>query len=347
MRRSAISALTTLALLGAGTLAGTPAVAAPLACGGISTGSFSGSAGGSEYLCAKEGDLLDVRIGDVHATQPSLGYDEVYYKLGRYTLGKDTINKKFDDWCEANGQIQAATATAASTLKDPSSFTCQIPVGQETAESIAPMKTVVVGPRGDLYLTDGHHTLTSFIETADGGPDLHVRLRVLGNLSGLTEGAFWTEMEKNKWVWSRDVDGNQVPVQSLPKSVGLANFADDKYRSLMYFSRDIGFAAGSIPFQEFYWGAWVRDTAPVDLTNWNRDDLSSYLSTVKSVTKAQTALVGDAVVDSGFTATDLGVLPAWNDGKAESKGEFAKLSKPYTDDKPGKIAYALAYKATL
>ena len=99
---------------------------APLACGGISTGSFSGSAGGSEYLCAKEGDLLDVRIGDVHATQPSLGYDEVYYKLGRYTLGKDTINKKFDDWCEANGQIQAATATAASTLKDPSSFTCQL-----------------------------------------------------------------------------------------------------------------------------------------------------------------------------------------------------------------------------
>ena len=34
---------------------------------------------------------LDVRIGDVHATQPSLGYDEVYYKLGRYTLGKDEL----------------------------------------------------------------------------------------------------------------------------------------------------------------------------------------------------------------------------------------------------------------
>ncbi|MDF2899606.1 MAG: chromosome partitioning protein ParB, partial [Rhodococcus erythropolis] len=46
MRRSAISALTTLVLLGAGTLVSTPAVAAPLACGGISTGSFSGSAGG-------------------------------------------------------------------------------------------------------------------------------------------------------------------------------------------------------------------------------------------------------------------------------------------------------------
>lgn len=347
MRRSAISALTTLALLGTGTLAGTPAVAAPLACGGISTGSFSGSAGGSEYLCAQEGDLLDVRIGDVHATQPSLGYDEVYYKLGRYTLGKDEINKKFDDWCEANGQTEAETASETSSLKDPASFTCAQPVGSETAESIAPMKTVVVGPRGELYLTDGHHTLTSFYETPDGGPDMHVRLRVLGNLSNLSESAFWAEMEKNKWVWTRDVDGNQVSVQSLPKGVGLANFADDKYRSLLYFARDIGFAPGSIPFQEFYWGAWVRDASPVDLSGWNNNDLTSYLSTVKSVSQAQTALPGNAVVDSGFTATDLGVLTAWNDGKAESKGEFAKLSKPYSDEKPGKIAYSLAYKATL
>lgn len=347
MRRSTISALTTLALLGAGTLAGTPAVAAPLACGGISTGSLSGSAGGSEYLCAQEGDLLDVRIGDVHATQPSLGYDEVYYKLGRYTLGKDEINKKFDDWCEANGQVEAETASETASLKDPASFTCALPVGSETADSIAPMKTVVVGPRGALYLTDGHHTLTSFYETPDGGADMHVRLRVLGNLSNLSESAFWAEMEKNKWVWTRDVDGNQVSVQSLPKGVGLANFADDKYRSLLYFARDIGFTPGSIPFQEFYWGAWVRDTSPVDPSGWNNNDLNSYLSTVKAVSQAQTALAGNTVVDSGFTATDLGVLTAWNDGKAESKGEFAKLSKPYSDEKPGKIAYSLAYKATL
>jgi len=113
-------------------------------------------------MCAQRGDLLDVRIGDVLPTQPSLGYDEVYYKLGRYTLGKDKINKKFDDWCEANGQGEAAVADASARLDDPTSFTCTIPVGQETAESIAPMKTVVIGPGGKLYLTDGHHTLTSF-----------------------------------------------------------------------------------------------------------------------------------------------------------------------------------------
>jgi len=70
------------------------------------------------YLCATAGDLVDVRIGDVHATQPSLGYDEVYYKLGRYSLGKDAINKKYDDWCEANGQEAASTAQAGASLAE-------------------------------------------------------------------------------------------------------------------------------------------------------------------------------------------------------------------------------------
>lgn len=358
-RRTAFTALAvaTLAAPGAVGLATaaphTVAQRAPIcdgagAFGSLSTGSLStGSLPGTDYLCAQPGDLLDVRIGDVHATQPSLGYDEVYYKLGRYTLGKDAINKKFDDWCEANGQAKAATAAPTATLADPASFTCEVPVGQETEDTIAPMKTVVIGPGGALYLTDGHHTLTSFYELADGGPNLHVRLRVLDNLSHLSTQDFWAEMKKNKWVWDHDVDGNTVPVEQLPAGVGLANFADDKYRSLMYFSRDIGFTAGTIPFQEFYWGAWVRETSGIDLTDWNRNDLAGYLDTVQRATRAQTALPADSAVQSGFTARELGVLPQWNDGKAESKGEFAKLSKPYSDDKPGKIAYAIEYKRSL
>jgi hypothetical protein len=299
------------------------------------------------YLCAKPDDLVDVRIGDVHATQPSLGYDEVYYKLGRYTLGKDVINKKYDDWCEANGQVQAATVSPNARLNDPRTFTCALPVGQETPESIAAMKTVVIGPLGSLYLTDGHHTLTSFYEMPDGGPNMHMRLRVLGNLSRLSPPSFWAQMDRNKWVWLRDPAGNPVNVTALPAGVGLANFADDKYRSLLYFSRDIGYTPGSLPFQEFYWGSWVRDARPVDLSGWNQNDAASYLDAVKRLSVAQTALPANTVIDNGFTATDLGVLPLWNAGEAGDAGEFAKLSKPYSDAKPGKVAYALAYKASL
>jgi hypothetical protein len=298
----------------------------------------------AQYLCAQTGDLLDVRIGDVHPTQPSLGYDEVYYKLGRYTLGKDAINKKFDDWCEADGRIAAASAAPDARLDDSSSFTCQLPVGSETADSIAEMKTVVIGPGGEPFLTDGHHTLTSFYETPDGGANLHVRLRVLANLSTLTRQDFWAQMQANKWVYLRNPDGSTIDVNKLPTSVGLANFTNDKYRSLLYFGRDIGYAQNGLPFQEFYWGSWVRDSGPIDLSTWDQNDLASYLATVKALTQAMTVLPKDTIVDSGFTAAQLGALDAWNAGAAATKGEFAKLSKPYSDAKPGKLAYTLQYK---
>lgn len=40
-------------------------------------------------------------------------------------------------------------------------------------------------------------------------------------------------------------------------------------------------------------------------------------------------------------------LPLWNNGSAETTGEFATLSQPFSDPKPGKLAYALDYKASL
>ncbi|NBH03590.1 chromosome partitioning protein ParB [Amycolatopsis sp. SID8362] len=327
------------AAAGAGLMSSGAAASRPSFCGHDHR-----SAPDAGYLCAGAGDLLDVRIGDVHPTQPSLGYDEVYYKLGRYTLGKDAVNKKFDDWCEADGRIAAASVAPGARLDDPASFTCQLAVGAETPDSVAAMKTVVIGPGGEPFLTDGHHTLTSFAETPDGGLNLHVRLRVLANYSTLTRQDFWARMQEHKWVWLRAADGGPVTVNKLPKSVGLANFGDDRFRGLLYFGRDIGYAQNDLPFQEFYWGAWLREAKPVDLSAWNRGALDSYLATVQSVTRAMVALPKDTAVDSGFTAADLDALDAWNDGAAPAKGEFGKLSKPYGDIKPGKLAYALEYK---
>jgi hypothetical protein len=48
------------------------------------------------YCTAAVGDLLDVTLGDLRPTQPSLGYDEVYYRLGRYTLGAKPVQMKLD-----------------------------------------------------------------------------------------------------------------------------------------------------------------------------------------------------------------------------------------------------------
>lgn len=348
-RRTLAVALASFLTLGGSVVAALPAAAADA----VSTTSASDVkdascvAGDARALCAPVGDLLDVRVGDVHPTQPSLGYDEVYYKLGRYDseLSKDAINKKFADWCEANGQQDAASAQPDATLLDPSTFTCTVPVGSETADTIAPMKTVVIGPQGVLYLTDGHHTLTSFQENS--GPEVHVRLRVLGNLSGLSDADFWTAMQANKWTWLRDVNGDAITPAQLPSNVGLSNFEDDRFRSILYFARDIGYSSdGAVPFQEFYWGTWLRTRADVPVADWNQDDWAGSLALVKQLSQAQVALGAGTVVDpqSGYTAGDLSVLSAWNDGKSESKGEWAKLAKPYSDAKPGKLAYMTEYR---
>ncbi|NML55509.1 hypothetical protein HHL19_36130 [Streptomyces sp. R302] len=173
-----------------------------------------------EYLCAQPGDVVEVRIGDVHPTQPSLGYDQVSYNLGRDTLGKDAINKKFDDWCEANVQLGASVAGPDARLDDPTSFTCEPPVGQETAESTEAMKTVVIGPGGVLYLTDGHHTLTSLYELPDAGPRPAGAAARRGQPQQAAPADVPGADESREWVWLRDVGGNPVDVPKLPKRGG-------------------------------------------------------------------------------------------------------------------------------
>ncbi|MFF7335083.1 ParB-like protein [Streptomyces sp. NPDC008150] len=300
---------------------------------------------------AAAGDLLEVTLDQLHPTQPSLGYDQIYYKLDRYASPKDEangdVNKRFDDWCETNGQGEAADVPAGAVLADPSTFTCEIPEGQETADSLADMKTVVVGPDGKLYLTDGHHSLTAFWEAADGGPKTPVRLIVQANLSNLSTSAFWKRMEANNWVWLKDENGSPITVADLPARLGLSQFHDDPYRSLVYLTRDIGYTqeAGSTEYLEFLWGTWLRGR--IDLADYDLNDPASYLRAVKDASVAMTSVPSDTVIAGGATAAELGQLALWNDGKKETKGEFGDLSKALTEDKPGKIAYALDYRATV
>ncbi|MFI1223850.1 MULTISPECIES: ParB/Srx family N-terminal domain-containing protein [unclassified Streptomyces] len=335
------------ALLLAGALAASTVVAGA-GTGAAAADPCTGS-GPLPHTCAQPGDLIDVTLGELHPTQAVLGFDQVFYKLGRYGSDRDEaagdVNKRFDDWCETNGQEEAATAGPGARLDDPTSFSCTVPVGQETPQTIAPMKTAVVGPGGTLYLTDGHHTLTSFLEGPDGSRDLHIRLRVTDNFSSLSTPDFWQRMTAGKKVWLRDENNRPLGVDRLPDRLGITHFRDDPYRSLVYFTRDIGYEVpdGATEFLEFSWGAWLRgehDAGAYDLTA-----PGPYLDLVRSASKSMAALDADAVVDDGKTAAELGRIDEWNGGKKETGGEFAKLGRPLSDPKPGKLAEALDYKA--
>ena len=292
------------------------------------------------------GAIVESSLVDLRPTQPSLGFDELHYRLGRFEFGKDKINKRFDDWCESSGLGGAESANAQSRLSDAASFTCKIKVGAETKASMEPMKTVVVGPRGQLYLTDGHHTLTSFMEAKDGGPQTIVRLRVTHQFGNLDETAFWDEMKKARLVWLRDSEDRDITPAQLPTNLGLKNFGDDKYRSIFYFGRDIGFKqlSDNAAFQEFYYGSWLRKHPTLKLDQYKIHTLEGYLALLKDVTQALVALPDDAIVSDGVTAKALGRMAQWNGGAPETGGEFAKQSAPYSDEKPGKLAYAFRFK---
>ncbi|WP_049120872.1 ParB-like protein, partial [Burkholderia cenocepacia] len=76
-----------------------------------------------KWKAARAGDLIDVTLGDLHPTQGAIGYDQIYYKLGRYELQPD---KKFDDFCadEGLGGVASSGYTARSSLREPASYTC-------------------------------------------------------------------------------------------------------------------------------------------------------------------------------------------------------------------------------
>ena len=297
------------------------------------------------YCAAAVGDLLDVTLADLRPTQPSLGYDEVYYRLGRYTLGEGAADQLPDQWCATNGQQGLQSATPGATISDPASFTCAVAVGAETDESRTPMKTVVIGPGGQLYLTDGHHTLTSFWEAPGGGPDTPVRLKVTGNLSSSEPEAFWSEMVERGWTWLRDADGNPVTPEQLPTSLGLKQFANDQDRGVLYFARDVGYRQddASPAFQEFYWAQWLRDQTEPNLrpAEVNLNELAPYQTLVGNVSRAMVALSDTTEIANGQDAKSL--------GKLETFGQkaFDALPAPVGSEKPGKLAYAIAYKATL
>jgi len=293
---------------------------------------------------AAVGDLLDVTLGDLRPTQPSLGYDEVYYRLGRYTLGAKPGKQLLDAWCATNGQKGLKDAGPAATIADPTSFTCEVPVGSESAETTAEMKTGVIGPGGQVYLTDGHHTLTSFWEAPGGGPGTHIRLKVAGNLNTLAPEAFWQEMKDRGWTWLQDVNGKPVDPQKLPTSLGLKQFANDQYRGVLYFVRDVGCSQedNSPAFQEFYWGSWLRTQTDPSLKpeNATLTELPAYQTLVGNIAKAMVALPGNTEIANSRNADELGRM------KEFGEEAFAALVKPVDSPKPGKLALSLAYKAT-
>ncbi|MEB0108594.1 ParB/Srx family N-terminal domain-containing protein [Pseudomonas sp. MH9.3] len=252
----------------------------------------------------RPGQVIEVALEQLHPTQAVVGFDQIYYSLGLFAAKPAKV---FDEYCETNGQGEAKKVPKKADLHHPESFTCEDPVGAHPDE----MKTVVVGPGGQLYLTDGHHSFTTLWEVPGGGARLKMWVRVTDDFSSSPDmNTFWQRMAAARKVWLKDSQGRTLAPEQLPAHLGFKHLQNDTFRSLVYFTRKAAYGKpddGEIApeFLEFYWGDWLR--TQIDLSQYNLDSKGGYKDAIEAVAKRMVSLApGSKVGDSGFTAHQLG-----------------------------------------
>ncbi|SEM39544.1 hypothetical protein SAMN04487857_101542 [Pseudomonas sp. ok272] len=281
------------------------------------------------FSTPQPGQVIDVALEQLHPTQAVIGFDQVYYKLGVFA---ESPRKVFDEYCETNGQGGADKVPKDASLHQFASFTCQDPVGTHPAD----MKTVVVGPAGQLYLTDGHHSFSTLWEQPSAGPTLKMWVRVTDDFSDSPDMAtFWTRMEHARKVWLKDSHGQAITPAQLPAHLGFKSLTDDTFRSLVYFTRKASYGkpnSGAVvpEFLEFYWGNWLR--SQIDLGRFDLNKQDGYQAAIKAVAQRMVSLAPDAQVgESGFSASQLGGFTTLN------RKELNKTLK-------NKVPYVIEYR---
>lgn len=134
---------------------------------------------------------------------------------------------------------------------------------------------VVIGPGGVPYMTDGHHTLRSLIEST--AADKTAYGHILANWSDLSAEEFWARMEANNYTYLQDAQGKLQPPATLPAS--LLVMQRDPYRGLAWgVMKANGFLERKgVFFQEFRWADYFRDRI-----RWDDADDDAFDDAVKA-----------------------------------------------------------------
>ena len=298
------------------------------------------------HIEAKPGDIIQVKLSELHPTQIAVGKLQIAGALAEYTQDAKALFKAL---CQTQGAGKLSEMNSSSTPVDPSSYTCKFAIGADKKQ----MNTVDIGPAGKLYLTDGHHGFNSFWDAPNGGGDVTLSVLVEQNLSHnsqgvpLTQAQFEQKMAYLKHFLPVDSQGHPVTFSQLPVNLGMNHFQNDPYRSMLYYLRGIAYDKPeksinpltgehypAVPFLEFYWGQLLR--SKMDLKQYDLNKQSDYLKALEEASLVMTTVPeAELIGDSGRTALALGQL------KHVDKKRLAKLAKPHS-----KLAKALEYQAS-
>jgi len=282
---------------------------------------FNSSAAHADYV-------KQLPVSQIHPTQPAIGYDEVKLKIAEL---KQDRKKLFDEFCKNNGAGKVASFDAKSDITVAKSFQCADAWGSHLAE----VKSAVLAPDHQVYLTDGHHTISVFRDFS-GDKDFPYYVRITDDLSKLPNmQAFWETMQQKNLAWLNDPQGKAVKPEDLPKQVGMKYMPNDDYRSVVYFLRGVAYKKmdDAPPFLEFYLGSWLRTHAPAKTDALKTE--AGYAAYLSEAAQALTAADGTqhATEDAKSpTLEQLGKLDSVKSKKLKKlTKEDGKLTKLFSD----------------
>jgi 3-phytase len=154
---------------------------------------------------------------------------------------------------------------------------------------------VVIGPGGVPYMTDGHHTLRSLLESSQ--PDKTAYGHILANWADLKPEEFWQRMQAENYTYLRDAAGVLRPPQALPES--LLVMQRDPYRGLAWgVMKANGFRERKgVYFQEFRWADHFRDKL-----KWDDADDDAFDDAVKAACRLAQSPAAAQLPGYRFTA---------------------------------------------
>jgi autotransporter-associated beta strand protein len=177
--------------------------------------------------------LLAVHGGQAQAGQLPLSAFQTYNPanaagiqagpLSLYSVPVDSIQPTQMN----EGLTEVGKKTAAFDLLAPS---------QLQANLLTDIEPVVIGPGGQLYLTDGHHTFTALENSTYGASNPTVYVNVIANYSSLTTAQFYALMQADNFLLPIN-DGVPETVNTAtgaPIPSSLTGLTSDPYRGLEY-----------------------------------------------------------------------------------------------------------------
>jgi hypothetical protein len=115
------------------------------------------------------------------------------------------------------------------------------------------MVPVLLGPKGQRYVTDHHHLVLALHR--EGAKN--VAVTVIKDLSTLDKSAFWVFIDNRALCHPYNAEGKRVDFSNIPKTID--GLIDDPFRSLAgALRRNGGYAKDTTPFSEFLWADFLR-----------------------------------------------------------------------------------------